>query len=62
MTETLHTVLEARRRLSLGNTKMYELIGKGEIRTVKIGTRRLVPESAIVEYIAGLMRSGGSAA
>lgn len=38
----------------LGRTKIYELIGTGELRTVKIGRRRFVPAAAVEEYVARL--------
>jgi excisionase family DNA binding protein len=50
----LHDVRTARRRLGVGLTKFYELIARGEIRTVKIGSRRLVSADAIADYIARL--------
>lgn len=50
----LYSVPEARRRLRVGLTKFYELMNNGEIRTLKIGARRLVSEDAIIEFIARL--------
>jgi excisionase family DNA binding protein len=50
----LHDVRTARRRLGVGLTKFYELIASGEIRTVKIGSRRLMSADAIADYIARL--------
>jgi excisionase family DNA binding protein len=50
----LHDVQTARRRIGVGLTKFYELINNGQIRTVKIGSRRLVSEDAIGDYIASL--------
>lgn len=47
----LHSVKEARRRLNIGLTKMYELINSGELTTVKIGSRRLISEAAIAAFI-----------
>lgn len=38
----------------LGRTKVYRLIASGELKSVKIGKRRFVPDSAIAEYIQGL--------
>ncbi|MGY1680712.1 helix-turn-helix domain-containing protein [Geodermatophilus sp. SYSU D01176] len=38
----------------LGRTKVYELITSGKLRTVKIGRRRFVPASAVMEYVARL--------
>jgi excisionase family DNA binding protein len=50
----LHDVREARRRLNVGLTKFYELVNQGELRTVKIGRRRLVSEESIAEFISRL--------
>lgn len=58
--QELLTVPEARARLRLGHTKFYELLRAGRVRSVKIGTRRLVPADAIAEYIASLAAQGGS--
>jgi excisionase family DNA binding protein len=33
---------------------VFELIGSGKLRSVSIGRRRLVPESAIAEFIEAL--------
>lgn len=38
-------------RLSISRAKTYQLIKSGELRSVKIGRSRRVPESAIVEYV-----------
>jgi len=40
--------------LSVGRSKVFELIESGELRSVKIGRRRLVPSTAIAEYIERL--------
>ncbi len=53
---------------SIGRTKFYELISPGtsegtnepELRSVKIGKRRFVPERAICEYIERLEREAGT--
>ncbi len=55
MNPQLHDEKATRARLGgVGRSKFYELVGSGELRSVKIGKRRLVPEQAIVEYIARL--------
>jgi len=41
------TVQGARKALGLGNTKIYELIGEGRLKTVKIGHRTLVKTDSI---------------
>ena len=48
----LLTVKEAAQRLRIGNTKVFDLIGRGELRSMKLDGKRLVPESAIAELIA----------
>ncbi len=48
--------------LGVGRTKVYELIGAGELRTVKIGRRRLVPVSSVLELVERLQRQASSAA
>lgn len=40
----LHRIPDACRRLSVSRTTLYELIKAGEIRSVKIGARSLIPE------------------
>ncbi len=56
----LYTVAEACRRLSIGQTKLYELLTPGEgtppeIRSVKIGDRRLIPARELERYIDRLL-------
>lgn len=46
---------EAARRLGLGRTKLYDLIGSGALRTVTVGRRRLVPVAALDELVADLL-------
>jgi excisionase family DNA binding protein len=41
-----YTVEECARAIGIGRTSVYELIATGELLTVKIGGRRLVPVSA----------------
>lgn len=38
----------------LGRTTVFGLISSGELRSVKVGRRRLVPAAALDEYIANL--------
>ncbi len=40
--------------LGIGNSLFFELIRSGELRSVKIGRKRLVPRAAITEFIAKL--------
>lgn len=43
------TVESALRMSGLGRTKLYELIGSGKIKTVRVGRRRLVVYSSLEE-------------
>lgn len=47
----LHNIKSAQERLNLGRSKIFELIASGELRSVQIGARRLIPEQAIVDFI-----------
>ncbi len=54
--KALYRIPEAMRQLSLSRSVIYELIRSGRLRTVKEGRTRLVPESAITEYVSLLER------
>ncbi|HZU63185.1 MAG TPA: helix-turn-helix domain-containing protein [Novosphingobium sp.] len=41
------SIAEAARALSLGRTKIYELIDEGRLDTIKIGRRRLIKVASI---------------
>ncbi len=53
-----YRVDEAATALRLSRSSVYELIRSGQLRTVKQGRRRLVPVTALAEYVASL---GGAA-
>ena len=57
----LLSVEEAARRLRIGRTTMYSLISAGQIETVTIGRRRLVPPECVTAYVAVLRTAGQSA-
>lgn len=50
-TPLLLTVEEAARELGIGRSRMFELIGSGEVDSVKVGRSRRVPTAALGEYI-----------
>ena len=50
----LYGVEEAAAALPLSRSVLYELIRSGQLRTVKQGRRRLVPVTALAEYVASL--------
>lgn len=45
------TVAGARNALGIGTTKIYELIGQGQLRTVKIGRRTLIRTDSIYALV-----------
>ncbi|SNR96321.1 helix-turn-helix domain-containing protein [Actinomadura mexicana] len=51
MTDLVLTVDEAAERLRVSRWTLYNLIRSNQLRTVKIGRRRLVPVNALVEYL-----------
>jgi excisionase family DNA binding protein len=51
--ETL-TVPEAAKALGIGDTLAWRLLQTGELRTVKLGRRRLVPRTALDDLLTGL--------
>ncbi|WP_237322202.1 excisionase family DNA-binding protein [Streptomyces sp. JJ36] len=53
-TLALLTVEEAARRLGIGRTYCFRLIGSGELESVMVGRLRRVPAEAITEYVARL--------
>ena len=55
MTEkVLLTVSEAADRLSLGRSKVYELMAAGHLRSVTIGRSRRVPADALNDFVISL--------
>jgi len=50
----LYRVDEAAHALRLSRSVVYELIRSGQLRTVKVGRRRLVPVAALGEYVDSL--------
>jgi excisionase family DNA binding protein len=50
----LLTPEEAAKALSVGRSKVYELMRTGALRSVKIGGSRRISASALAEFIEGL--------
>lgn len=50
----LYTILQAAERLGISRARVYQLLDEGKLRSVKIGSRRLVRESALAEFIDSL--------
>ncbi|TQM71283.1 excisionase family DNA binding protein [Actinomadura hallensis] len=51
MSDLVLTVDEAAERLRVSRWTLYNLIRSNQLRTVKIGRRRLVPANALAEYL-----------
>jgi len=47
-------VEEVSEMLNLGRSKLYSYILSGQLRSVKIGRRRLIPPDAVQEFVDGL--------
>jgi excisionase family DNA binding protein len=50
----LNNVEQAMGRLGVGRSTVFDLIASGQLRSVKVGRRRLIPEQAIRDFIAQL--------
>lgn len=65
VTARLNSIATVMGRLEVGRSTVYGLLGSGELRSVKVGKRRLVPEAALVDFIekldAGAADDAGSA-
>ncbi|WP_275413227.1 helix-turn-helix domain-containing protein [Rugosimonospora africana] len=55
-TKALYRVSEAMRLLSMSRTVIYEQLRSGRLRSVHQGRARLIPASAITDYVALLER------
>ena len=50
--KALYRIPEAMRLLSLSRSVIYHQIRAGRLRSVKVGSTRLIPADAIVDYVA----------
>lgn len=50
----LNEIEDVMARLRVGRSTVFGLLASKELRSVKIGRRRLVPERALLDYIARL--------
>jgi excisionase family DNA binding protein len=48
----LVTVLEASRLLSVNRSTVYDLMGRGELPSLRIGRRRLISTQALLDFVA----------
>lgn len=52
------TIAETIDRYRIGRTRLYELIGSGEIQAIKLGRRTLVRTNSLRDFIDNLPRLG----
>ena len=50
----LLTINQVAQLLGIGRTSTYELVMSGQIQSVKLGRRRLVPRSSVEGYVKGI--------
>lgn len=51
MEKLLYTPVEAARVLRVGRSKVYELLGIGELTSVRNGACRRIPATALLEFV-----------
>jgi excisionase family DNA binding protein len=61
MEQALLSITEAGEALRLGETKVKQLVARGELLSVKIGKSRRIPVTAVREYVARLVNESASA-
>jgi excisionase family DNA binding protein len=54
----LNSVKDIVARTGLSRSKVYQEMDSGRLRSVKVGRRRLITESALVDYIDSLAEAG----
>lgn len=55
---TMFTMAEACKELRLSRWSLYRLINEGQIESVKIGRRRLIPADALAEFVRKIREEG----
>jgi excisionase family DNA binding protein len=53
VTKLAYTPHEAAEALGISRNLLYQLLGSGQLHSVKAGSRRLIPASAIAEFLSG---------
>jgi excisionase family DNA binding protein len=56
MEKLLLSPAEAAAQLSIGRSKVYELMRLGQLRSVKIGASRRIPQAAFADFMAALAK------
>jgi len=54
MMERLLTMADAMERIPVSRNTMQRMVSTGTLRSIKIGARRFIPETAVNEYLERL--------
>lgn len=54
-TPVANSINEASRRMGVSKGTLYNLVNAGQLRTITVGKRRLVPESELQRFVAERM-------
>jgi len=54
-------VAEASERTNISRTRLFELMGSGELESVLVGRRRLIPQAALVAFVDRLRAEAAAA-
>jgi excisionase family DNA binding protein len=58
----LNSIKQVMTRLGLGRSTVYQELASGRLQSVKVGRRRLVTESQLIDYIYNLVLAGAPSA
>jgi excisionase family DNA binding protein len=47
----VHSIPQAQQRLGIGSTTFFNLLKSGDLKSIKIGARTLIPESEIQRFV-----------
>jgi excisionase family DNA binding protein len=56
----LNSIKDVVTRTRLSRSKIYEELANGRLKSVKVGRRRLITESALVDYVDHLVEAATS--
>jgi excisionase family DNA binding protein len=59
--QLLLSVNETAARLSIGRTKLYQLVARGELQLVKIGSKSLITHASLQAFVAKIVGNDGDA-
>ena len=57
----LLSIPETAKKIGVGRTKIYELLGSNDLDSVRIGKRRLITSKSIYRFVENLRKLDGSA-